>query len=85
MNDRLIYIADMDVNVRQFLKENLESSCYSLKTFDNGERLVWECSKSVPDLLIYRCQPSRNRRIGGLPQIEAGARHKRYSHPVFNR
>lgn len=52
MNDRIIYIADMDMNVKQYLKQNLEASCYKTKTFDNGEKLVWEINKLKPDLLI---------------------------------
>ncbi len=52
MNDRLIYIADMDINTKQFLKQNLEACSYDVRTFDNGEKLVWECSKTKPDFII---------------------------------
>lgn len=52
MNDRLIYIADTDMNIKQFLKQSLEECNFDVRSFDNGEKLVWECNKTKPDFII---------------------------------
>lgn len=52
MEDRIIYIADMDVAVKQLLKQSFEACNYRIKLFDNGEKLVWECNRARPDFVI---------------------------------
>jgi DNA-binding response OmpR family regulator len=52
MQDRLIYIADMDFDAMQILKKDLEDCSFNVRLFDNGESLVLECFKLKPDFLI---------------------------------
>jgi len=65
MKDRLIYIADMDKDAMQFLKQNLESYSFDVRIFDNGKKLVMDCIKIKPDFVIMEV------RLHGIDGLEA--------------
>lgn len=52
MIDKLIYIADMDINVKEYVKKHLEANGYRTGFFDNGEKLTLECNVVKPDFII---------------------------------
>ena len=48
----LIYVVEDEKNIQQLIKYNLESNGYKVQIFDDGESLLKNCQKILPDLFI---------------------------------
>jgi two-component system alkaline phosphatase synthesis response regulator PhoP len=52
MENKLIYICEDDDALRELVAYAVKSEGYTLKAFDAAEKLLEECSRCVPDLMV---------------------------------
>lgn len=52
MAGRLIYIVEDEKHIQELVAFNLEETGYTVERFDNGERMLQECTRRRPDLFI---------------------------------
>lgn len=52
MPKELIYAVDDELHIQELIRYNLENVGYTVFTFNDGESLLDECSKRLPDILL---------------------------------